>query len=63
MEQVKKLGIYYVAMFFVVTLLDERCVSRAFGMSGKHAQEVEDSDISIRFSDVKGVSEEFNYKI
>jgi len=46
-------------MFFVVTvggtLLDERGVSRAFGMSGKHIQEAEGSDI--RFADVKGVSE------
>jgi len=58
-EQVRKLAIYGVGLFFVVTvvgsLLDERGVSRAFGMSGKHIQEAEGSNV--RFSDVKGVEE------
>lgn len=48
-----------VVLFFVVSLvgalLDERGMSRAIGLGGKHINEAEGSEV--RFSDVKGVEE------
>jgi len=58
-EQVFKTVRVGVFLFFVVSavgaLLDERGMSRAIGLGGKHIQEAEGSDV--RFSDVKGVEE------
>lgn len=47
--------IAFVVVSALTAVLDEKGMGRAMGMSGKHIQEAEGSDV--RFDDVKGVSE------